>query len=99
MNAACRQHFFGDQTDEYVYDCDVLVGELGPSCNSVDQLPDTKVIYVRFIDETEEDDGSERSRKSGAKRKRPVKATTTDTKRFVISASNANDSNADKNPP
>ncbi|KAK6167171.1 hypothetical protein SNE40_021266 [Patella caerulea] len=30
--------------------CDVLAGEQGPSCKDVKQIPDLKVIHVRFID-------------------------------------------------
>ena len=29
--------------------CDVLAGEQGPSCKTVDQIPSLKVIHVRFI--------------------------------------------------
>ena len=30
--------------------CDVLAGEQGPSCASLDQIPDLKVVHVRFIE-------------------------------------------------
>ena len=33
--------------------CDILAGEQGPSCGTVQQIPNTKLIHVRFIDETE----------------------------------------------
>lgn len=33
--------------------CDILAGEQGPSCSTVKQIPDTKLIHVRSIDETE----------------------------------------------
>ena len=33
--------------------CDILAGEQGPSCGTVKQIPNTKLIHVRFIDETE----------------------------------------------
>lgn len=34
--------------------CDILAGEQGPSCSTVKQnIPDTKLIHVRFIDEIE----------------------------------------------
>ena len=29
--------------------CDVVAGEQGPSCRSFKQVPDAKVIHVRFI--------------------------------------------------
>ena len=35
--------------------CDVLAGDRGPSCRSVNQIPDTKVIHVRFIESVEVD--------------------------------------------
>ena len=28
--------------------CDVLAGEHGPSCSSLDQIPDIRVVYIRF---------------------------------------------------
>ena len=46
--------------------CDVLAGEQGPSCFSVKQIPDFKVIHVRFI---ERSDGKG---KPETKRSRPV---------------------------
>jgi len=30
-------------------DCDILAGEQGPSCKTVDQIPNLKIIHVRFI--------------------------------------------------
>ena len=33
--------------------CDILAGEKGPSCGKVKQIPNTILIHVRFIDETE----------------------------------------------
>lgn len=29
--------------------CDVLAGERGPSCHTIDQIPDLKLIHVRFL--------------------------------------------------
>ncbi len=28
----------------------ILAGEQGPSCKSADQIPDLKVVHIRFID-------------------------------------------------
>lgn len=42
---ACSKHF-----QEIDLVCDVLAGEWGPSCTSIKQLPDLKVIHVRFIE-------------------------------------------------
>ena len=33
--------------------CDILADEQGPSCGTVKQIPNVKLIHVRFIDETE----------------------------------------------
>ena len=30
--------------------CDILAGEQGPSCNTVKQIPDFRVIHVRFVE-------------------------------------------------
>ena len=34
--------------------CNVVAGEQGSSCSSIKQLPDFKVIHVRFIEKTDE---------------------------------------------
>ena len=31
--------------------CDILAGEQGPSCKVLEQIPDLKVIYFRFVDQ------------------------------------------------
>ena len=43
---ACNMHFKGQLIG---MTCDVLAGERGPSCSRVDQLPNLKVIHVRFL--------------------------------------------------
>ena len=35
--------------------CDVLAGEQGPSCTAVQQIPDLKVVHVRFIEPNDRD--------------------------------------------
>ena len=30
--------------------CDVLAGEQGPLCSSLDQIPDMRVVHIRFIE-------------------------------------------------
>ena len=35
--------------------CDVLAGEQGPSCASLDQIPDLKVVQVCFIEPNNRD--------------------------------------------
>ena len=55
IRKACQKHFAVDGT----MTCDVLAGEQGPSCNSVKQIPDTKVIHVRFVERVGESDECE----------------------------------------
>ena len=42
---------FAPQTGRNVI-CDVLAGERGPSCSNIKQVPDLKLIYVRFISDS-----------------------------------------------
>lgn len=35
--------------------CDVLAGEQGPSCASLDQIPDLKVVHICFIEPNDRD--------------------------------------------
>ena len=48
---ACTSHFASKIGAGMV--CDILAGEQGPSCGAVKQIPNTKLIHVCFIDETE----------------------------------------------
>ncbi|XP_031556854.1 myosin heavy chain kinase D-like [Actinia tenebrosa] len=52
VKEACLQHFGSVMEEEMeAMECDVVAGEQGPSCTSIDQLPHpTKVIHVRFIE-------------------------------------------------
>ena len=45
---ACEKHFSSVTASGLV--CDVVAGDQGPSCRTLEQLPDTKVIHVRFIE-------------------------------------------------
>ena len=47
IKIACLSHFAVDPS----MTCDVVAGEQGPSCRSLRQVPDSKVIHVRFIPE------------------------------------------------
>ncbi|KAJ7380733.1 hypothetical protein OS493_007106 [Desmophyllum pertusum] len=47
IKSACERYFLTKIGKNLV--CDVLAGEQGPSCNTVSQIPDLKVVYVRFI--------------------------------------------------
>ena len=44
----CEKHFASVVASGLV--SDVLVGDQGPSCQTIDQLPDTKVIHVQFAE-------------------------------------------------
>ena len=46
IKIACRAHYREDLA------CDVLASEQGPSCSRIDQIPNFKMIYVRFISDT-----------------------------------------------
>ena len=37
--------------------CDVLAGKQGPSCTSLERIPDLKVVHVRFIEPNCSDNG------------------------------------------
>lgn len=50
---ACIRHFAPIVGECMI--CDVLAGEQGPSCASLDQIPDLKVVHVRFIEPNERD--------------------------------------------
>ena len=67
IKEACKQHF---ETDEEML-CDVLVGEQGPSCASLEQLPDTMVIFVRFIDSDMASDENVHNKPKAAVTKEP----------------------------
>ena len=54
--------------------CDVLAGEQGPSCFSVKQIPDFKVIHVRFIERSDGEGEPETKRSRPVARSSPVRA-------------------------
>ena len=43
IKSACKRYFKTNLV------CDILAGEQGPSCKTLSQMPDLKVVYVRFI--------------------------------------------------
>jgi hypothetical protein len=50
IKEACLKHFQPQIGSGLV--CDILAREQGPSCNTLKQIPDMKLIYVRFIYDT-----------------------------------------------
>lgn len=51
IKSACMKHF--GIPEDGILCCDVLAGEQGPSCFSVKQIPDFKVIHMRFIERSD----------------------------------------------
>ena len=47
LKRACEKHFEAQLGQGLI--CDVLVGEQGLSCKTVEQIPNVKMIHVRFI--------------------------------------------------
>ena len=47
IKVACKLHFT-DRVGSNM-ECDILAGEQGPSCNTVDQIPNLKLIHVRIV--------------------------------------------------
>ena len=48
IKSSCEKHFAFVVGRSLV--CNILAGDQGPSCQTIDQLPDTKVIHVWFIE-------------------------------------------------
>ena len=73
---ACRRHFASIVGERMV--CDVLAGEQGPSCSSVQQIPDLKVVHVRFIEPNDRDvDAEDRMELDRLPLKRPFRRANT----------------------
>lgn len=50
LKNACLNHFHGElHTNNMSYNCDILAGEQGPSCHTLEQIPSMKLIHVRFM--------------------------------------------------
>ena len=47
LKRACEQHFEAKIGRGLV--CDILAGKQGPSCKTVEQIPNSKMIHVRLI--------------------------------------------------
>jgi hypothetical protein len=49
IKEACMKHFASTiGNNQYI---DLLAGEQGPSCTSVDHIPDLRVVHIRFVEE------------------------------------------------
>jgi hypothetical protein len=53
IKKACEKHF-AHRVGENM-SCDVLAGEQGPSCKTVSQIPNSKLIHVRFVSDSKLD--------------------------------------------
>ena len=62
-----KKHFASRIGDDVL--CDVLAGEQGPSCSSLDQIPDMKVVYIRFIEPVQSSEHGAALYVQGMKRK------------------------------
>eukprot|EP00794_Sanderia_malayensis_P013427 gene13427-14807_t len=62
IKRACTNHFVSRLGVREQF-CDVLAAEQGPSCRSLEQVPDLKLLYVRFVSSVVGDahDGAENS--------------------------------------
>ena len=47
IKRCCERHFAAQVGTSLV--CDILAGEEGPTCKTLEQIADMKVIYVRFV--------------------------------------------------
>ena len=47
IKKACEAHFLSQL--KMNVECDVLAGEQGPSCSTLDQIPNLKLIHIRFV--------------------------------------------------
>ena len=47
IKEACKEHFASRMDSDQVID--ILAGEQGPSCRSVQQIPNLKLIHIRFV--------------------------------------------------
>lgn len=47
VKKACETHY--KSLTAQGLECDVLAGDQGPSCSSIEHIPDLKIIHVRFI--------------------------------------------------
>ena len=72
IKSACMKHF--GIPEDGILCCDILAGEQGPSCFSVKQIPDFKVIHVRFIERSDGEGEPETKRSRPVARSSPVRA-------------------------
>lgn len=67
IKSACERHFLQKIGKNLV--CDILAGEQGPSCKTLAQIPDLKVVYARFIPDPADEGDVNSTQNSTRKRK------------------------------
>ena len=72
IKSTCERHFLPRIGKNLV--CDILAGEQGPSCKSLSQIPDLKVVYVRFIPDTADSEGDVDNSTPSTAKKRKIAA-------------------------
>ena len=89
IKLACEEHFAPVVGTDVI--CDVLAGEQGPSCKSIEHIPDQKIIHVRFIQNTNRASFSQHGddEKNQTKRELPRKRLTEDIVSSPIARSQA----------
>ena len=59
IKLACEKYFSNTVGKSVV--CDVLASEQGPSCSTLEQVPDLRLIHIRFIQLTSSNKTTRRS--------------------------------------
>ena len=59
IKKACETHFLSQL--KMNVECDILAGEQGPSCSSLDQIANLKLIHIRFVGTAMKRDSSQSS--------------------------------------
>ena len=72
IKSACERHFLPTIGKNLV--CDILAGEQGPSCKSLSQIPDLKVVYICFIPDTADSKGNVDNSMPSTAKKRKIAA-------------------------
>ena len=87
IKSACERHFLPTIGKNLV--CDILAGEQGPSCKSLSQIPDLKVVYICFIPDTADSKGNVDNSMPSTAKKRKIAAESLTYSDFVLRRQNA----------
>ena len=75
IKEACMKHFATTIGDNIV--CDILAGEQGPSCTSVEHIPDLRVVHIRFVEDKSASVHEIRNRRAPKRKHSPSEAAST----------------------